>query len=78
MPLAAQHRSLFRLPSILSGILTWFFKSNLDDARKMAGQMVHQQLSENIEPLIKVEANNIWRSLGLAVDGATSPLDADR
>jgi len=49
--------------AFLGGILTWFFKSNLDDARKMAGQMVHQQLSEHIEPLIKAEANNIRRSL---------------
>jgi hypothetical protein len=49
--------------AFLGGILTWFFKSNLDDARKMAGQMVHQQLSEHIEPLIKAEANNILRSL---------------
>ncbi|MEM9815399.1 MAG: hypothetical protein AAF827_03155 [Cyanobacteria bacterium P01_D01_bin.6] len=49
--------------AFLGGILTWFFKSNLDDARKMAGQMVHQQLSEHIEPLIKAEASNIRRSL---------------
>lgn len=49
--------------AFLGGILTWFFKSNLDDARKMAGRIVHQELSEHIDPLIKAEANNIQRSL---------------
>jgi hypothetical protein len=49
--------------AFLGGILTWFFKSNLDDARKMAGQIVHQELSDHIDPLIKAEANNIQRTL---------------
>lgn len=49
--------------AFLGGVLTWFFKSNLDDARKMAGQIVHQELSEHIDPLIKAEASNIRRSL---------------
>lgn len=49
--------------AFLGGILTWFFKSNLDDARKMAGQIVRQELAEHIEPLIKAEANNIQRTL---------------
>jgi hypothetical protein len=49
--------------AFLGGILTWFFKSNLDDARKMAGQIVHQELSDHIEPLVKAEADHIRRSL---------------
>jgi hypothetical protein len=49
--------------AFLGGILTWFFKSNLDDARKMAGQIVRQELAEHIEPLIKAEASNIQRTL---------------
>lgn len=45
--------------ALLGGLLTWFFKSNLDDAREMATRMVRQELSDHIEPLIKAEARNI-------------------
>lgn len=48
--------------ALLGGLLTWFFKSNLDDAREMATRMVRQELSDHIEPLIKAEANNIQRT----------------
>lgn len=49
--------------SILGGLLTWFFKSNLDDAKEMATRMVRQELSGHIEPLIKAEANHLRRTL---------------
>ncbi|MBE9138839.1 hypothetical protein IQ254_16830 [Nodosilinea sp. LEGE 07088] len=48
--------------ALLGGLLTWFFKSNLDDAREMATRMVRQELSDHIEPLIKAEARNIQRT----------------
>ena len=48
--------------AILGGLLTWFFKSNLDDAKEMASRMVRQELSDHIEPLIKAEANHIQRT----------------
>lgn len=48
--------------SILAGILTWFFKSNLDDAKEMATRMVRQELSDHIDPLIKAEANHLERT----------------
>ncbi|MEL7315000.1 MAG: hypothetical protein AAFN08_08615 [Cyanobacteria bacterium J06559_3] len=48
--------------AILGGLLTWFFKSNLDDAKEMATRMVRQELSDHIEPLIKAEARNIQRT----------------
>ncbi|MBE7384513.1 MAG: hypothetical protein F6J95_024245 [Leptolyngbya sp. SIO1E4] len=47
---------------VVGGLLTWFFKSNLDDAKEMATRMVRQELSDHIEPLIKAEANNIQRT----------------
>ncbi|NER81073.1 MAG: hypothetical protein F6K42_16200 [Leptolyngbya sp. SIO1D8] len=49
--------------AILGGLLTWFFKSNLDDAKEMATRMVRQELSDHIEPLIKAETNNLQRTL---------------
>lgn len=48
--------------ALLGGLLTWFFKSNLDDARKMATRIVRQELSDHIEPLIQAEARNIQRT----------------
>ncbi len=45
-----------------SGLLTSFFKSNLDDAREMATRMVRQELSDHIEPLIQAEDRNIQRT----------------
>jgi len=48
--------------ALLGGLLTWFFKSNLDDARAMATRMVRQELSDHIEPLIQAEARNIRRT----------------
>ncbi|NMF84172.1 hypothetical protein [Nodosilinea sp. P-1105] len=48
--------------ALLGGLLTWFFKSNLDDARAMATRMVRQELSDHIEPLIQAEARNIQRT----------------
>ncbi len=48
--------------ALLGGLLTWFFKSNLDDAREMATRMVRQELSTHIEPLIQAEARNIQRT----------------
>lgn len=48
--------------SILAGILTWFFKSNLDDAKEMATRLVRQELSDHIDPLIKAEAANLQRT----------------
>lgn len=48
--------------ALLGGLLTWFFKSNLDDAREMATRMVRQELSDHIEPLIQAEARNIQRT----------------
>lgn len=49
--------------ALLGGLLTWFFKSNLDDARAMASRMVRQELSDHIEPLIQAEARNLQRTL---------------
>lgn len=48
--------------AFLGGLLTWFFKSNLDDAKEMASRMVRQELTDHIEPLIKAEANHIQRT----------------
>ncbi|NEQ47594.1 MAG: hypothetical protein F6K00_30250 [Leptolyngbya sp. SIOISBB] len=48
--------------AFLGGLLTWFFKSNLDDAKEMASRMVRQELTDHIEPLIKAEASNIQRT----------------
>lgn len=48
--------------AFLGGLLTWFFKSNLDDAKEMARRMVRQELTDHIEPLIKAEASNIQRT----------------
>lgn len=47
----------------LGGLLTWFFKSNLDDAKEMARKMVRQELADHIEPLIKAESDHIQRTL---------------
>lgn len=49
--------------AFLGGLLTWFFKSNLDDAKKMAREMVRQELTNHIEPLIRAEVNNLQRTL---------------
>ncbi len=49
--------------ALLGGLLTWFFKSNLDDAREMATRMVRQELSTHIEPLIQAEARHLQRTL---------------
>ncbi|WP_346292994.1 hypothetical protein [Sphaerothrix gracilis] len=47
----------------LGGLLTWFFKSNLEDAREMARKIVHQELTNQIQPLIKAESSQIQRTL---------------
>jgi len=49
--------------AFLGGLLTWFFKSNLDDAKKMAREMVRQDLANHLEPLVKAEVDNLKRTL---------------
>lgn len=40
---------------IIGALLTWFFKNNLEDARKVAGDMVRKELDERIKTLVKDE-----------------------
>ena len=49
--------------ALLGGLLTWFFKSNLEDAKKMAREMVRQELSNHLTPLVEAEARYVRRSL---------------
>ena len=47
----------------IGGLLTWFFKNNLDDAKETARKMVRDELANHIEPLIKAESDHIQRTL---------------
>lgn len=49
--------------ALLGGLLTWFFKTNLDDAKKMAREMVRQDLANHLEPLLQAEISNLKRTL---------------
>ena len=47
----------------IGGLLTWFFKNNLDDAKETARKMVRDELANHIEPLIEAESDHIQRTL---------------
>ncbi|UBF25629.1 hypothetical protein K9N68_29360 [Kovacikia minuta CCNUW1] len=49
--------------AFLGGLLTWFFKSNLEDAKKMAREMVRQELTNHLAPLVEAEARHVMRTL---------------
>lgn len=49
--------------AFLGGLLTWFFKSNLEDAKKMAREMVRQELTHQLTPLVEAEMQHVVRSL---------------
>ncbi|MGA7937230.1 MAG: hypothetical protein WCA35_27005 [Kovacikia sp.] len=49
--------------AFLGGLLTWFFKSNLDDAKKMAREMVRQELTNHLTPLVEAETRHVMRTL---------------
>lgn len=40
---------------IIGALLTWFFKSNLEDAKKVASEMVRKELNEHIAVRVKEE-----------------------
>ena len=48
---------------ITGALLTWFFKNNLEDAKKVAREIVRQELHEHIEPLIQEEVQYLERTL---------------
>ncbi|MGB3516130.1 MAG: hypothetical protein WBA43_06730 [Elainellaceae cyanobacterium] len=48
---------------IIGALLTWFFKNNLEDAKEVARTMVRQELSDQLEPLIKTEVEHLQRTL---------------
>jgi len=49
--------------AILGGLLTWIFSKNLEDAKRLAREMVRQELTNHLTPLIQSEAENVRRTL---------------
>jgi hypothetical protein len=49
--------------AILGSLLTWFFNKNLEDAKRLAREIVRQELTNHLTPLVQVESGNIIRSL---------------
>ena len=49
--------------AFLGAILTWVFSKNLEDAKRLAKDMVRQELLSQISPLIQAEAETVMRSL---------------
>lgn len=47
----------------LGALLTWFFNKNLEDAKRLARELVRQELINHINPLIEAETKNVMRSL---------------
>lgn len=47
----------------LGALLTWFFNKNLEDAKRLARELVRQELINHINPLIESEAKNVMRTL---------------
>jgi hypothetical protein len=51
------------LLGFLGALLTWFFNKNLEDAKRLARELVRQELVNHINPLIEAEAKNVVRTL---------------
>jgi len=49
--------------AILGGLLTWFFNKNLEDAKRLAKEVVRQELTNHLMPLIQAESESLMRSL---------------
>jgi hypothetical protein len=49
--------------AILGGLLTWFFNKNLEDAKRLAKEIVRQELANHLTPLVQAEAENLMRTL---------------
>lgn len=64
--------------ALLGGLLTWFFKSNLEDAKLMAREMVRQELTNQITPLLEAEMQNVVRSLQVERVIGDTVVDYDR
>lgn len=47
----------------LGALLTWFFNKNLEDAKRLARELVRQELINHINPLVEAEAKNVMRTL---------------
>jgi hypothetical protein len=47
---------------IIGALLTWFFKNNLEDAKRVASLMVREELAAHIEPIIKAEVEHIKKT----------------
>ncbi|NJL88139.1 MAG: hypothetical protein HC886_22705 [Leptolyngbyaceae cyanobacterium SM1_1_3] len=48
---------------IIGALLTWFFKSSLEDAKKITREIVRNELIDHIEPFVKEESDSIKRLL---------------
>ena len=48
---------------VIGALLTWFFKNNLEDAKKVTREIVRQELSAHLKPLIDEEARYLERTL---------------
>jgi hypothetical protein len=49
--------------AILGSLLTWFFNKNLEDAKRLAKEIVRQELTNHLTPLVQAEAENVMRTL---------------
>ncbi|NJK51730.1 MAG: hypothetical protein HC936_01200 [Leptolyngbyaceae cyanobacterium SU_3_3] len=47
----------------LGTLLTWFFNKNLEDAKRLAKEIVCQELTNHLVPLVQTEAENVMRSI---------------
>ncbi|MGD1932342.1 MAG: hypothetical protein ACFB12_25895 [Leptolyngbyaceae cyanobacterium] len=48
---------------IVGALLTWFFKNNLEDAKKIAGDIVRRELDERIKALVQDEFDDWERTV---------------
>jgi hypothetical protein len=48
---------------VVGALLTWIFNKNLEDAKRVAREMVRQELTNHLTPLVQAEAETVMRSL---------------
>ena len=51
------------LLGIIGALLTWVFKNNLEDARKVVREIVRQELTEHIESIVEKEIQYLKKTL---------------
>ena len=49
--------------AIVGGLLAWFFNKSLEDAKRLAREIVRQELLNHVTPLVQSESEYIMRSL---------------